>query len=117
MYGQLIKEKRKGLKLTQAQFAYRCGLSSATIAGIEQGRHEATFQTRQMIDNFLYPNHTEKRPYGLRLNIRRKEHGYTLIQLAAKVKSNASRLSEIEHGKIRPSVSLHMRLRELLGEI
>jgi transcriptional regulator with XRE-family HTH domain len=117
MYGQLVKEKRKEMRLTQDEFAKLCRLSTATICNIEKGRNEATFQTRQMIDNVLYPNHTEKRPYGIRLNIKRRENGYTLAELAEKVKSYATMLSAIEHGKARPSISLHQRLKSVLGEI
>ena len=117
MYGQQVREKRKEMRLTQGEFAKLCRVSTSTICNIEKGRNEATFATRQMIDNVLFPNHTEKRPYGIRLNIKRKENGYTLVELAEKVKSYPSMLSDIEHGKARPSISLHQRLREILGEI
>ena len=117
MYGQLVKEKRKEMRLTQSQFADRCGLSMATICNIEKGRNKATFQTRQMIDAVLYPNKIEKEPYGQRLKEKRKEKGYTLVRLAEKIKSSPATLSEIEHGKRRPSISLHVRLKFLLGEI
>lgn len=117
MYGQLVRDKRKEMNMTQAQFADRCGLHPSTIAFIEQGRSNATFQTRQMIDKVLYPNKKEKEPYGIRLHNKRKAEGLTQLQLAAIVHSSPATLSSIEKGHRHPPVSLHVRLKAVLGEI
>ncbi|HBK70819.1 MAG TPA: transcriptional regulator [Flavobacteriaceae bacterium] len=53
MVGQRIKERRKGLRVTQTQLAELAGISVNTLYKIERGQTNPTLETLTKIANVL----------------------------------------------------------------
>lgn len=65
--------------------------------------------------NFMVDTSTDDSPIGKRVNELRTQYGYSIRGLAAKAGVSASLVSDVEKGKVEPSITTLNRLASAMG--
>ncbi len=116
-WGDWIKVRRVGLKLTKRQLAVKLNVSDSTIYLWERNRVEPSLAQIPKIIDFLGRDPFEKKTISLGDKLReyRRIHGLTQKKLAERLYVDETTVAEWENDKHKPNKELRQRLNQLIS--